>query len=814
MSVENQNHPEENLPNNTTEKKAETNSDNSEASIEKAMKQEAKSVSKKGTANDADDELDDIGKAVLEESEKNTVGKKKKTQTSVSTEFDSSDGDNVEADKVVSEAQKSSEENKTKDLSKEKSGSEIPTSSEDNKTEETSSAEQVSLDDKKTEELSTEQIVSEKKTSSKDNKTEELSTEKKVSEESKKIEVSDAKVSNENETNISKSSIDKIVSSKTDEDNEGDDEEEINSSDEDDDTEDETTEDGIDYSSMNEKQLVAEFKKLLESNQIQKIKVAAEEIKNEFNSKFNEELEAKKEEFLAEGGNIIDFHYSTPIKKEFSSLYFDYKEKRNNHYKSLKKDLQANLHKREELVEELKGLLNAEENINTTYKHFKDIQERWRTAGPIPRDKYDLVWKNYHHHVENFYDFLHLNREFRDMDFKHNLDAKLKLIVRAEELAQEKNTNKAFRELQMLHKMWKEEIGPVAKEYRDKVWDQFSDATKVIHDKRQDELNKLEEKYVDNYQKKKDLVAQILEIAGNANNSHQSWQQAMKNVQALRDSYFATGNVPRSNNKEIWNAFKDATREFNRAKNNFYKEQKKDQYTNLEKKKELIKIAEDNKENEDFDTATSLFKKIQSDWKKIGHVPRKDSDKVWKQFKAACNYYFDRVHAKKNVDSKEELEHYDAKVEMLDELEKFEPTGDNKTDIKTIKSKIKDWKDGGKVPYSKRNINQKFNKKLDTIFDQLDMGKKESELIKFDNKLNALTNQDDDRKLRNEHFFISKKIDETRADINQLENNLGFFKHTDEKNPLLMEVRKNIERHKEQLEVWKAKLEKIKEVRE
>lgn len=578
------------------------------------------------------------------------------------------------------------------------------------------------------------------------------------------------------------------------------------------DSEDEKTQ--KDYSSLSKKELISEFEKLLQGNKIQDIKSEAEEIRSEFNNKFNEELEHKKEEFLAEGGNIIDFHYSTPLKKEFNSLYFDYKEKRNNHYKNLKKDLEGNLTNRWELIEELKGLLSAEENINTTYKHFKEIQEKWHTAGAIPRDKYNTVWNTYHHHVENFYDFLHLNREFRDLDFKHNLDSKLKLISRAEELAQETDINKAFRELQMLHKMWKEDIGPVAKEYRDEVWDKFSDATKIIHDKRQEQLGELEKEFETNYHKKKEIIEGIAKITAETNPSHKGWQNAIKKVQELRDAFFATGRVPRQNNKEIWKTFKEATGNFNHQKNSYYKNQKKEQYENLEKKRELIKIAEENKDGEDFDVITPLMKKVQDDWKNIGHVPRKDSDKIWKQFKKACNHYFDRVHAQKNEANKEETVHYEAKEEMLKNLSELELTGDHKTDITTIKAKITAWKEIGRVPYNKRNIEQKFNKVLDGLFSKLDMGKKEKELIKFDNKLNTLVNREDDRKLQNEHFFISKKIDETKDEIRQLENNLGFFHHVDENNPLVREVHNNIARHKEQLEVWKAKLTKIKEIRE
>lgn len=591
-----------------------------------------------------------------------------------------------------------------------------------------------------------------------------------------------------------------------------DEEEIVSSEEEEDDTKEEKAQ--KDYSSLSKKELISEFESLLKNNKVQDIKEEAEEIRSEFNSKFNEELEQKKEEFLSEGGNIIDFHYSTPLKKEFNSLYFDYKEKRNNYYKNLKKDLQANLDKRWELIEELKGLLNTEENINTTYKHFKEIQEKWHTAGAIPRDKYNTVWNTYHHHVENFYDFLHLNREFRDLDFKHNLDAKLKLITRAEELAQEADVNKAFRELQMLHKMWKEDIGPVAKEYRDEVWDKFSNATKVIHDKRQEQLAELEKVFEANYEKKKSLIENIAKITEETEPSHKGWQNAIKKVQGLRDEFFNTGRVPKNNNKEIWKTFKETTRNFNHKKNSFYKNQKKEQYSNLEKKLELVKIAEENKDSDEFDTVTPLMKKIQNDWKSIGHVPRKDSDKIWKKFKAACNHYFDRLHAQKNEASKEETANLEAKEEMLKSLSNFELTGDHNTDITAIKEKIASWKNVGRVPYNKRSIDQKFNKTLDGLFSKLDMGKKERELIKFDNKLNTLVNREDERKLQNEHFFISKKIDETKDEIRQLENNLGFFHHVDENNPLVKEVHKNIARHKEQLEVWKAKLSKIKEVRE
>ncbi|SOC81304.1 protein of unknown function [Salinimicrobium sediminis] len=581
------------------------------------------------------------------------------------------------------------------------------------------------------------------------------------------------------------------------------------------DSEDETTHErhGIekkDYHAMSKEALVAELEKLLKKEKVQAIKEHVEEIKVEFNAKFDEEVEEKKEEFLAEGGNIIDFHYSTPLKKQFNSLYFDYKENRNKYYQQLKQDLNKNLEKRLEIIEELKGLLDVEENINTTYKHFKDLQDRWKTAGPIPRDKYNTVWNTYHHHVENFYDFLHLNREFRDLDFKHNLEQKLKIISRAEELTQEPDTNRAFRELQMLHKMWKEDLGPVEKEYREDIWQKFSEATKQIHDKRQQYFEQLEKEFEKNLEKKQEIIARIREIADGSYTSHKQWQQKITEVEALREAFFNAGKVPKQVNDETWKKFKEAVRTFNRNKNAFYKNQKKEQYDNLEKKQELVKLAEEHKDSEDFKATTPIMKKIQADWKNIGHVPRRDSDKIWKKFKAACNHYFDRLHASRNEENKEENEAFEQKRELLDKLKNQELSGDRKKDLPVIKSYIEEWKKLGRVPQSKRYIEGKFNRALDHAFDKLDMDKKQTEMLKYENKVQALEDADDSRKLNNEHYFLTKKIEETKAEIRQLENNLQFFSNVDDKNPLVQDVHKNIRDHKEQLKIWKEKLEKVK----
>jgi hypothetical protein len=384
------------------------------------------------------------------------------------------------------------------------------------------------------------------------------------------------------------------------------------------------------------------------------------------------------------------------------------------------------------------------------------------------------------------------------------------VIDRAEELTQEKDTSRAFRELQMLHKMWKEELGPVAKEYREDIWNRFSEATKKIHDLRQAYYDQLDQQFEKNLEVKQEINEKIKALAETEYTSHNQWQQKIKELEALREEFFKAGKVPRNKNEETWAEFKKNVRQFNRNKNAYYKSLKKDQYENLEKKRELIKIAEDNKDNEDFKTTTPLMKKIQADWKKIGHVPRKDSDKVWKQFKAACNHYFDRLHKNNNEENSEEIKAFEQKKEILDNLKSLEMTGEKKQDLPKIKSAIEEWKNIGKVPYNKRFIEGKFNKLLDQLFAKLDVDNTKAEMMKYENKLQAINDADDDKQLRNEHYFLSKKIEETKAEIRQLENNLQFFSNVDDDNPLVKDVHKNIAEHKEQLKIWQEKLEKIK----
>lgn len=568
-----------------------------------------------------------------------------------------------------------------------------------------------------------------------------------------------------------------------------------------------------DYDTFSLDALVDELRKLIQIDKVMSVKDHIEEIKKSFLLQYNHLIEEKKEEFNASKQDPNEeFEYHSPLKSKFDEYYNVFREKRNAHFKHLQTNLKANLENRLAIVEELKELINPQENIKDTLKHFNELRERWKNAGAIPKDKYNHVWNNYHFHVENFYDYLHLDREARDLDFKYNLEQKQKIITRVEALTNETDISKAFRELQDLHRIWKEDIGPVSKEHRDSIWNRFSELTKKIHDKREVLFESQRANEQQNLEAKKEIIGKIEVLGTEKVNSHSQWLVQIQKVEALRNEFFAAGKVPSDVNEETWASFKAAVRNFNAFKNSFYKDIKKDQNDNLNKKMALVAKAKELQESTDFNSTTPIMKQIQEEWKQIGHVPKKYSDKIWKDFKDACNHYFDKLKEHKSEENQDEVAAFDNKKAYLDILRSYQLTGDHKTDLDGIKQHIEIWKGYGKVPFSRRHIEGKFNKILDALFEKLSLSKKETEMMRFSNRIDSLSDSNDTRKLDNEKIFIMRKIEEVQNEIFQLENNIQFFtntKNAKKENSIVLEVRKNIAIHKESLEVWKDKLKQL-----
>ena len=569
----------------------------------------------------------------------------------------------------------------------------------------------------------------------------------------------------------------------------------------------------LDYDSMSMEALTDELEQLVNNEKVMAIKDHVEGIRKAFSDKYHHFIDEKKEEFLAQNNEEgLDFEYHFPLKNKFDGIYNAYKSSKAKHFKQLQNNLEQNFAVREGLIDELKNLIDSgDSNIGDMFKKINDIRERWKNAGAIPRDKYNILWNNYHFHTERFYDIMNLDKEARDLDLKHNLEQKQQIILKATALLNEEDVMKAFRELQLLHRVWKEEIGPVDREHREAIWNEFSEITKQMHDKREDLFAIARGKESNNLALKNEIISQIEALGTEKIDSHSGWQGQIKKMEALREAFFKAGKVPTEVTEETWAKFKNAVRAFNSHKNVFYKDIKNEQNDNLTKKLELVEKAKSLKESTDFGVTTQIMKKIQDDWKKIGHVPRKYSDSIWKDFKDACNAYFDRMHEAKNAETGEEVEAFEKKKAFLEELKDFTLSGEHKADLEAIKAHIATWKTYGRVPFNRRHIEGKFNKILDALFEKLSMSKKDTEMMRFSNRLEQMSDNDDKRALEQEQFFIRKKIDEVQGEIFQLENNIQFISSSSKgENPFIKEVQKSIERHKEDLKLWKEKLQQIK----
>ena len=562
----------------------------------------------------------------------------------------------------------------------------------------------------------------------------------------------------------------------------------------------------IDYSTLTLEELVAELKKVLNEQRVNKVKSQVDSIKNAFNQQFGAVLAEKKAAFIEAGGESIDFQFSSPVKTEYNLLLSQHKKERDAYYSNQEKEQKLNLEKRFEVIDALKNLI-AEADTKTMYKKFKELQDSWRAIGPVSKTKYNDTWKIYHHHVERFYDLLHLSNDFRDLDFKNNLEEKLKIIQKAEFLAESEDINHSFKELQNLHKIWKEDIGPVAREMREEIWQKFSQATKKIHDNRHDYYRSMKTKFDEIIQKKLEIVSQIDAFDTTKNKNHNDWQVSINEVEKLRQAYFNAGKLPYAKSEEIWQQFKVATKKFNKAKNDFYKGEKSSQQDNLNKKNALIELEESLKDSTDWENATETMKKIQADWKKIGHVPRKFSDDIWKRFKNACNYYFDQFHKSKNAISVEDQLIIDTKKEFLEKI-KTEETNTKEGILEAINT----WKNLGNLPRSVRHLEGKFNKQIDRLISTLSIDKAEIEMLRFKNNVDGFASNNDVRKLDSEHIFLRKKVDEIVREIQQLENNLGFFSNAKPDNPLVLNVKTRVEEFKKDLSLWKEKLSYIKKI--
>ena len=565
-----------------------------------------------------------------------------------------------------------------------------------------------------------------------------------------------------------------------------------------------------DYHKLTAEELVAELHQLLENEPIQHIGRQARSIKEAFDALT---APAKNEESGEEpAGAQEEDKVLANAKEQFNALWDEFRKKREKFAAQMAVEQKANLEERLALIEELKQLIEKEENASI--RDFHSIQIRWRKCGMVPREQSSAVWQTYQHHVERFFDYLKLNREFRDMEFERNLAEKNKIIARAEELIGEPSIKKAFEELQMLHRLWKEETGPVAAEYRDSVWERFSAATRAIHERRHQFLKEQKEALKSNMDAKLAICQKIEDLAREGAASHDGWQKKMAEVETLKNEFRAAGPVPDNKNTEVWDRFKEVNRIFNQAKNNYYKDLKRDQLSNLEKKTALVEQAENLKESTDWNATSTKLKQLQTQWKEIGHVPRQKSDALWNRFRAACNYFFENMSAQRKSGDAQSQANLKAKEELMSEVETFTISAeDPDASIEALKALTARWRAIGRVPYAARTIEDKFNTLVDGYFEQLKVSRNDIAMIRFKDKVDQFVAEGNKQKLYAETDFVRRKIDEITREVQRLRNNIEFFSSDSSSNPLVREVTKNIERKSQALEQWKEKLAYIRSIK-
>ena len=520
------------------------------------------------------------------------------------------------------------------------------------------------------------------------------------------------------------------------------------------------------------------------------------QLKDKASHLIQDEIADKKHDFVEEGNDMEDFSYEHPEQSKYSALVSIFKEKLDTFNKNQEKEHQENLEKRNQIIEKLKNLyINTEPNTNL-FRAIREIKEEWANAGAVAKSEFKNLNQNYFHHLNQFYQMLDLNKEYREQEYAHNLEKRKSIIARAEELINEVSVQKALNELQYLHRLWKEEAEPVAEEFRDSTWEVFKEISNKIHERKSELLVQIEVEQQKALEKKNEIIAKLKDFASSKEAvTHNYWQQAIKQVEQLRSEFLKLGNVPKKLSNQNWTEFKTALRAFNTKKNDFYKNLKNSQHVNLEEKQKLISIAQDNMHSEDWDTAVPLFKKLQEDWKNIGHVPKNQANKVWNDFRDACNTFFNNFREKNASTTDDWKQNYHQKKALLEELKQINDEEGSVEKIEQIKSS---WDSIGKVPRNKMSINNEFNKVLK---EKLKLNK----INVFDLKEENLT----EAQLTDKARKIKSQIADLEAEVVKLENNINFFNNPSRENPLLKDTYDKIDEKKALIESLKQSLHKL-----
>lgn len=569
-----------------------------------------------------------------------------------------------------------------------------------------------------------------------------------------------------------------------------------------------------DYSHLDRENLVAKFRQLLKEQPISDLKPAVDALRKVFD-KASEEIENKaKAAFVASGEpEELFVHQPDNLQKEFSALLFEYRSKRDSERQSQEHEKEKNLAAKYEVIEGIKDLLNRQESLNETFQEFRDLQQRWRDIGPVPQGKLHDLWETFHLHVENFYNYIKINNELRDLDLKKNYEEKVALCEKAEELLLEESPVKAFKALQKLHDQWRE-VGPVPREKKEELWERFKAATGKINQRQQEHFEALKNQLKKNLEAKIELCEKAEALLAEELHSPREWEEKSKQLIDLQQIWKTIGFAPKKDNNLVYERFRKACDSFFNSKREFFKSYKNEQQNNLQLKTELCIQAEAMKESNDWKKTTDEYIRIQKKWKEIGPVPRKQSDIVWKRFREACDYFFNRKKDFFSHIDEEQDKNLEAKEALIAELTAFEVKEDNEKNFEILQNFQRRWSDIGFVPLKeKERINQEFRNLINQKFDHLNLDEVNKNLQKFRNKLeNWKAENQFAEKIGQERNRIMLKLKQLENDLVVWENNIGFFAKSKNSDALVRDFQHKIENGKRNMELLNKKLDLIDEM--
>ena len=558
------------------------------------------------------------------------------------------------------------------------------------------------------------------------------------------------------------------------------------------------------FDGRSEEEMVSLFAKMLDEEPVQSLRRVVEAVKIAFYKAHRAEVEAQRRAFVEAGGDEAEFVPAADAQElRLKDLFKEYRRRRDEFIASLDAEKEANLKIKLQIIEELKELVNSDETLNHTFTKFRELQQRWKETGIVPQQNVKDLWETYNLHVENFYSFIKINKELRDLDLKKNYEQKIALCEQAEALVLEPSVVEAFHKLQKLHDEWRE-TGPVANEYKEVLWERFKAASSRINKQHQEHFESLKGEQVKNLELKTELCAATEELAAQPLTTRKEWNRASDRLLEIQKTWKTIGFAPKKDNNRIYERFRTACDKFFEAKRQFYAGVKAEMEHNLQLKTEICEAAESLMNSEEWKKATDELIALQARWKEIGAVSRRHSDAIWKRFRAACDKFFERKASHfASVDGEHE-ENLRQKLALLDEMAAADVKAGGYDVIREFQRR---WGEIGFVPIKQKDaVQKKYKAAVDALFNTLRGSERDRSMNRFREKVSTLKSAGSNR-LRSERERLYNKVRQLEQEIGLLENNIGFFAKSKNAEALVADVKAKIDRAREEMA---AAIEKVK----